>query len=279
MEIRTMFGGVGGIGASEASTVSKIKGMKKKDEMSFRFTGAIMGRLTGGPRQSTTITRLDKDTVWTLDEKSKKYTEVPISQIREKGMTEEEKSKKEKPRPRIVRSEFSVKKTGAKKAINGFPCEEYILTWLVETEDAETKEHSINTMTTHQWNTPETLTIKRIQQEQAAFDQSYLKKLGMKVSAEEMKKFGFAAFLPLGGADDKESAKRIEELRKEMTKAKGYPIVMDVRWEMGAPTEGGSQKGAKAGKPAFSSYTEVKRLQVLSIPDLEFEIPAGYEKK
>ncbi len=313
-------GGFQGLGAHEGVVVSKIQGLKMAETNSTKFTGAILSRLAGGG-EKTTISRVDKGVIWELDAKNKSYTEMTITPLKppeaDPHPSESDKSdisdKKddEKPRMRMTKSEFTVKKTGASETINGFDCEEYLLNWLIELEDTETKKKMKNSMATNLWTTPETAAMRKLREEQNIFWTAYMKKIGLNISPGEMKQLGMEA-LAASGASQQEINKEFAKLKKEMAKIKGYPVRTVVSWQASG---GGGQKSAKndsaekespaialgklfgglkgaidkkMGKeeskpdsegPLFSSTTEVKSIQIDSIPASAFEIPQGYVRK
>jgi hypothetical protein len=303
-------GGVQGIGASESAVVEKLSRLKKHETSSFKMTGSVGGFLGkfAGDMGSDVITDIDKDVVQTLDHKKKAYTERPITLPKEKEQppARAEKGKEEKPKVRVVRNEISVKDTGEKKTINGFDCNRYVVTWLIETENIETGERSKTTMTNDLWNTPETREIRALQKEELEFAKAYMKKLGLSVSPEDARKFGMAAVAGMFG-DDEQAVK---------TKIKGYPIVTAVTWEIESPEasrkaggetvekesedidlSGGvggllgglakkaakkkaaerAKESAKGGQVLFDFYSEIKKIDVSSIPPSEFAVPSGYK--
>ncbi len=318
------FGGFGGNGAYEGTTVTRIQGDKQVETSSIKFTGAVLS-WAAGKSETTTITRIDKGVVWTLDTKKKTYVESPLAGFDpdelEGGQdmsTGEELDDGEQPRVKMTRSEFQVQKTGAKQNINGFACEEYLMTWLVELQDLDTKEKTTNTMKTSLWTTPETSVIKKLQADQKAFSKAYMKKLGIDISPDEMQRFGMGAFAMASGASDEELAKGFEKFKKEMTKVKGYPIRTMVDWS----TEGGGPAAPEAGEkpedsggfsiptskddllgglgsmvskavskkvtnstkpdadePFFSSTTEVKAISTDTVSAGVFDIPSGYKRQ
>jgi hypothetical protein len=305
--------GFRGNGAYEGTIVSQLQGDKKFDASSIKFTGAIMSWLAGGG-DTGTITRLDKGVVWTLDPKKKVYREEPIVPFNKDDMKKTDS--KDKPKVRVTRSEFSVKKTGAKETINSFPCDEYVMTWLIEFENIETKAKTTNTMTTNMWTTPETASIKKLQAEEMAFSKAYMKKLGLELSQQEMKQFGMDMFTAMSGASKEEMEKQFKSLKKEMAKLKGYPIRTVVGWSVEgdkaaqAQAEAAKKKeqpqssspsinpfgglsgliGSVAGSaaesakpeenpPFFSSTIEVKSIKTDALPAGTFDIPEGFTKK
>ena len=310
----TKSGGISGMGAFEGTTQERLQGLKKSEETATKFTGAIMSRLASGSQQIT-ITRIDKGVVWSLDPKKQTYAESPIETFRPASSAEKEQgATKEKPKVRVSKSEFTVKKTGAKETINGFACEEYLMTWLVEMEDLETKAKIKNTMLTNLWTTPETPAIKKLQAEEDAFAKAYLKKIGMAVTSAEMKQFGLEAFAAMRGVSGKDMEKEFGRFKSEMAKLKGYPIRTVINWEaqeqegvaaaeaqksepMETPNLSGGVGGliggimgsvAKkaigepkpvGGSPFFSSTTEIRSISTDPIAGAVFDIPAGYTKQ
>jgi hypothetical protein len=307
--------GFKGMGAFEGTTSRKYQGEKMWDSTSSKFTGAILSRVAGGS-ESATITRVDKGVYWNLDPKNKTYVERPIEAIK-MGEPGKEKPEQEKSKMRVTKSEFSVKKTGASETINGFPCEEYLVTWLLEMEDMETKAKSRSTMTNNLWTTPETATIRKVQAEERAFHKAYAQKLGLQISPEEAKQMGIETFATMSGASKQEIEKGFAKVREEMAKIKGYPIRTVVNWSVEGDKAEGAEKeekassetssqtptsvggflsglskgitqkvikdksstsGQKEGAP-FTSTHEVKAIHADSVPAEVFEVPQGYSKK
>jgi len=300
-------GGFKGMGAFEGTSVTRIQGLKMSESNATKFTGAILSLLPGGGEQIT-IHRIDKGVIWEIDTKKKSYRENRIEPFKtvESGGTDVGK-----PTVRVTRSEFKVKKTGGSETINAFPCEEYLLSWLFEVENLETKTKTENTMVTNLWTTPETAAIRKYQAEQSAFSDAYMKKIGLNLPPAEMKQFGMEAIASLSGASRREMDAEIARFKSEMAKIKGYPIRTIVNWktsgaEVPKPegTEvrekqgpagglgdligglkgviskklaGGEQKTAGEGS-FFSSAMEVKAIHAESIPADTFEIPPGYVK-
>lgn len=316
-------GGIRGIGASESAVVEKLSRLKKHETSSVKMTGSVGGFFSkiAGDMGSDAITDIDRDVVRTLDHKKKVYTERPITLPIEKEEPSEraekgKEAKEDKPKVRVVRNEISVKDTGEKKTINGFDCNRYVVTWLIETENIETKERSKTTMTNDLWNTPETKEIRALQKEELEFAKAYTKKLGLSVSPEEARKFGMTAVAGMFGDDEQAVQKKLKELQEKLEKIKGYPIVTALRWEIESPeasrraggekaekeSEGvdlsggiggllgglakkaakkkdaeSAKEGMKEGNVLFDFYSEIKRIDVSSIPSSDFEVPSGYK--
>jgi hypothetical protein len=294
--------GVKGIGAAEGALVQRYQGDKKWESLSTKFTGAFLSRLAG-QTENVVITRVDKGVLWTLEPKERTWREEPLALP--KLEPQKKKEEKEKPTVRITRSEFSVKKTGAKETVNGFPCEEYLITWLLETEDLETKAKARSTMTSSLWTTPETGAIRGVQAEEQRFNQALAKRLGADLSADEAGRMGLAALAQVG-ASEADIRKGLARVKSETAKLKGYPIRTVVNWRLEGE-EGAAQAGAEPvdasgglsglfsglvgrlaqkkveegvkGAPLFSSTLEVKSLGAGPVPAETFQIPAGYKKQ
>ncbi len=315
--VETFFktGGVKGMGAAEGMMTHRIQAEKKWDSNNLKFTGAFLSKLAG-ETDTVTITRVDKGLTWSLDPKKKTYTETPIKPVKvPAGERPAREEKQEKPTARVTQSEFSVKKTGAVETINGFPCEEYLVTWLLEVEDLETKAKSRSTMMTNLWTTPETVVMRKVQAEEQRFNRALAKLLGSEISSEEARQMGMAAMASMSKASQEEIQKGLVRVKNEMAKIKGYPIRTVITWNFesegkeGAaredstsrdrPTDissglGGLVSGllgkavqkkteekmaGEKGAPFFSSTMEVKSLSADPVSGESFEIPNGYVKK
>ncbi len=314
IETTTSTGGIKGMGASEGAVTRRFQGGKMWESTSTKFTGAILSRVAGGS-EGIVITRIDKGIYWNLDPKKRTYTENPIEPFKKE--LGREKEPQEKPKVRVTQSEFTVKKTGASETIHGFPCEEYVVNWLLELENLETKEKSKSTMVTNLWTTPETVGIRKAQEEERAFHKAYAQKIGLQISPEESKQLGMTALTTLSGAPPEEIEKGFLRVKEEMSKIKGYTIRSVVKWSWegdkakassspeGSSSESpsgltggvgkligglmggmmqkkGEEKTPPAGEkggPFFSSTTEVKSINTEAISPATFEVPAGFEKK
>jgi hypothetical protein len=306
--------GIKGMGEAEGTSSQRYQGDKKWESQTTRFTGAILSRLVG-ESGNVTITRVDKGVIWNLDTKKKTYQENPLVPPKSKTDDREARDPKDsKPTARISKSEFTVKKTGASETINGFPCEEYLVTWLLEIEDLETKAKTRSTMTTNLWTTPETPLTRKVREEESVYNKALAKKLGMDLSPEEAKKMGLMAMGALMKADSEEMQKGLIRVKNEMAKIQGYPIRTTINWNVegdkGAPgsqeektgkperAEGiGGLLGGLGGKlaskktedkgagqgggsaPFFSTTVEIKSMAAEGLPNETFEIPSGYVKK
>lgn len=302
--------GFGGFGASDMTSVEKISGLRKRTVTAVKMTG-FLGKMAGDVGGDE-ITDIPKDAIWRLDHKKKTYTESKITPPPEPPTEKQEKGEKSK--VRVVRSEVSVKEAGDKKTIGEYDCAHYVVTWVVETEDLETKERGESTMTTDLWTTPETAEIRALTKEEREFTQAWLKKIGWDISEQEARKMGLGMIGALLGGDEESFKKGAKEVAEKMEKIKGFPIGTGIKWQVkggGAAAKQGSddagapslskglgglmaamgKKGAKGGaggsgaagggdgaSTVFDTYVEIRTISTAGLPDTDFAPPAGYKK-
>lgn len=243
----TKFGGFMGMGAFESAETQYLSGDKSRSEATRKFTGALLGSLMPDAK-TVSITRLDQDMVWEIDDKKKTYTERSLTaaaeemkqaqeeQARQRGGAPEtqDQPKESEPQYKILKNDITLTKTDEKKSIAGFPTHKHVLRWEVEAEDVKTKDRVTYLMLSDQWAAPSDGAIKQLQQEETAFAQAYAKKLMGDDAAVMSRQYGFAA---LGGIIDEAS---VEKFQKELAKIEGYPIATHTKWSMGGKEADGA---------------------------------------
>ncbi|HEY5999742.1 MAG TPA: hypothetical protein VI078_10665 [bacterium] len=246
--------GFAGFGAGESTSVEKLSGLRKRDVSQMKMTG-FLGKMAGDIGGDE-ITDIQKDAVWKLDHKKKTYTEsriTPPPQSKEPGERQERRGKEEKPKVRVVRNEITVSEPGDHKTIGAYDCTHYVVTWVVETEDLETKARSESTMVSDLWTTPETSEIRALQKEETEFTKAWLKKIGWDMTDQEAQKMGLAMVGSMIGGDEESFRKGAKEVAEKMSKIKGYPIGTGVKWMLkssggeAAAKRGGGEGGGEAG--------------------------------
>ena len=299
--------GFRGIAASKGTTIQRYQAYKLWESTTTGFAGAILSKITG-KEETITITRVDKGVYWTLDPEEMTYRAAPIVPL--KDMTAKKPSDKKaegKSKVQVRKSQFTVKELGASETINGFPCKEYLITWLLEMEDIETKQRSLSTMTTNLWTTPETATVRNAQADVVKFQRAFSRRLGVDVTPDESRLMGMELFAAMSGMSEAELSKGLSRVKKEMSKIKGYPIRTEVTWNLEPAGDASVKEGSNTptstqetagrsclfgglagltgqqepggGAPLFSSEFEVKSIEVKPVPAKTFEIPAGYIQK
>ncbi len=282
--------GIMGMGNVETETVSMLKGDRQKEETSTKFTGPMARYMPqGGEQKQITITRLDKELIWSIDMSQKTYTQVTFDEMRKmmgQGMVEEDTAPEEE-----MEAEFTVdvKKSGQKKKIGGYDCEEFVITMVGQGKDAMSGEAQEFEVFTHLW----------VSQKVKGYDQieSFQKKMAEKMGWEGMYGPGVTQALTRYGMET-------EELTKKMNQIKGFPMLTVIKMKATGDVAEGLDEEEKAeqkeamemamkmlgkkmkegDKPEekgvlFTMTTEVTDIQVKAVTDSEFELPEGVKKQ
>ena len=316
----TNFGGFAGMGASNITDNSYLRGHDKRVESNIQFTGSILGTLQKwkhGDKGSNGITiyRLNENRKYILDADSKTYRVEPIytppqpsGETASSGAQENSGGQQDKD-VRIVKNEFKVKDTGKSQVFNGFQAHEYLVTWDLETENTKTHERSRSLMTTDLWNCDDAR-FETARKDQAVYNAAYSQLMHIPMPSDMAKQYGFVQLSYL-------TSKHIRPFMEKLGKLKGFPVVTDVQWQAGCiancsgdeQTKSGDQKssdssaalgsllggllskrvaqnsqseGQQSGdglRTIFHSHTEVKSIDIGSLPATLFEVPAGYTKQ
>jgi len=296
--------------------VTYIQGDARRTETNFQFTGSLMKHLSPKGTQIE-ITRLDKKVFWRFNEKDKKYTEMTFAEYKEmleKGQADlasMSQSPSDNAQQEKTESEYEwqepkveVKKTGDKQNLNGFACDNYLLTVTTIGKHKQTGIQDTMLYKTDLWNIPSMPNAMKIA---AEFDQKLLTELGINPSAIP----GFSQL----AAQFKEQT---EPMMKELKKIEGYPIKTDMSFIMTThamqaqqASSGEAQKddkqvalddlkgslggmlGKKLAKKAaasaekkksstkelYQATSEVKAIHAKDIDAAMFEVPANYKLK
>ena len=161
-------------------------------------------------------------------------------------MKEQAAEAREEPEQGEVQYEvdFSVEKTGQRKPVNGYDCQQAVMTIAVRPKGKTLEEGGGMVMTTDMWLAP---TIPAMQ-EQAAFTQRYMKKLlgsDTETMARDLAQ-AMAMYPQMKGA--------MERMKKESVKLEGTAVLTTMKIEMvmspdqaKAQAEGGGQPKAGLG--------------------------------
>lgn len=280
--------GIMGMGKMDMETTTMLKGDKQRQDTKTKFAGAMTQFMPGGGEQNQlTITRLDKDLIWTINLTEKTYTEMTFDQM--KKMMERVKTQvKEKPEEEVeTKLQFDVKKTGQKKKIGGYECEEYIITMVAEGRDPQTGKAQEFEVQTDLWVSPKVEGYDQLQ--------DFQMKMAQKMGWEGGQYANFAQGLGQFGLDTEGMAKKMNEI-------KGFPMLTMVKMkasgdeiaeseEQRAEQEEQMRKamemmGKKMEKEEprekgviFEMTTEVIEIQTKGVTDSEFELPEGLKKQ
>jgi len=304
----------GKFGTFSALLTDKIAVDKKRTESEIAFKGKGLGGLVMKAffkqGEIGEIVDLSAQTICDIDHKKKTYVlrtmgkmepgeEGAVSPYQQGGMEETESSIK------IIRSEFTVDKTGETKTINNFPCEKFSITWITEWENTATGQKGTDRLLSDVWTTPSTERIKEAQQEELDFSKQLMSNIGVDHSELQQDILGTTWMTMFGQMDQQGSSpkKSSADFSEEMGKIEGYPVVIDGKYyskkEGGEGAAGQEEEGtnvrkmlgklakktlsrkseASADEPAFAYYTELLAFSPESVSDDEFQPPAGYKQK
>jgi hypothetical protein len=263
-EIRNF--GIKGMFAYDGSQVVRTREQAQQTNEKVKFTGTVMRFLTKEQDEST-ISRVDKNLLWKLDNKEKRYTECPLTgcgtlpgqpsfanlNAPETGQpsAQEEEPVMEQGKPgcvtKITKNEFKVEETGQTRVINGFKTKEYQLTWQVVAEDDQHRQDT-NTITINIWTTPNTNEIDKVMKVQESFQQAYMAKINQHTTAMDrivpQQALAVLTTYFFNSMSEKDRAALLKAAQ-EMEKIKGYPISTKLEWNASAEACGKGQQVAQ----------------------------------
>jgi hypothetical protein len=281
-------------------------------------TVAISGdRMMTVNDQTGELVDLAQEKVYAIDFKGKSYKVKTFAEIRKEWEDAQAEMKKqaaearEKPEQEgevQYEIDFSVEKTGQRRSVNGYDCQQAIMTIAVRQKGKKLEDGGGMVLTSDLWMAP---TIPAMQ-EQAAFMQRYMKKL-LGSDTETL-----ARDLAQAIAMYPQMKAAMERMKKEGAKLEGTPVLTTMKIETvmspeqaKAQAEGGGQpkvglggiagglggmfgrkkkaeEAPKEGQPAaegaksratfMTSMTELLEVQT-SVGAADVEIPAGFKQK
>jgi hypothetical protein len=292
------------------TTLSEFKGKG--------LAGGLVGKTLLRSGDTGQIIDLPASTLTQLDNKKREFTVGPIKKLSEQpgGTPEETKGKpeeKETSTVKVTKNEFKVEDTGETSTINNFPCRKYLVLWLMEWEDTQTKEKGSSKLESAVWTTPMTGALQEAQAEEMKFAKAYMEKIGLNVDPSQRDILGTSwmgmldAFRRPGAKPEQDAS----QAAAEMQKIKGYPIVIDGKYDVtgqktqaaageAEPTEEESPKGVKGAlggflkkslkkkpadttpkpdEPMLTYRIEVLELATPSLGASDFQVPPDYKKK
>jgi hypothetical protein len=287
------------MGDAEVAAVSYIAGDRAADMTTTTWLSGMMKTVAGKkPIEATTIVRLDKEVIWTLDPKKKTYTEMTFAEFREqmqKAAAEmEEAEAEEPPEPETEEPEeelynWTVESCSEPdpRTINGWNCRNVkVIAPGVNKQEPRDKV----------WITMDFWKSTEIPGQQEAYDYTmrYLKALGMNEQALYQ---GLAASAAM-------YMEQMNLLFTENSKVPGEPVksIIEIKVnKLSGPSVkdavadaakdelmGKLPFGKKKSEPKeptweekikFRSENELVEVSLDPAPPSTFEIPAGYKKK
>jgi len=217
------------------------RGNMRRIDQDHHFEGWV-ARMFLSDSETSDIGRLDKNLIWHINRKDKRYVECPITDcktgfldgLKASAPQEEKDDSLDKEAGCIMstrENSFIVKATGQKRVVNGFDAEEYTVTWKVVVED-KMKRRDTNNVSIVFWTTQPTNTMREMWKIHEDFQREYLKRI--KVAENPFGRFfanevymSLAAFSGDISKDDKRWATRVN---RELSRIKGYPVSTKLEW-------------------------------------------------
>lgn len=173
--------GLGGFGNGTTSRTLIVAGDKSRSEDETTYTGRFKTLAGGGkPRTTVSITRIDKEVIWSLEPVKQQYTELTFAQMRDlmqKGAAANDPAAKDaQAKDAEMTFTVDVRRTGAKETVNGFPAEQVIITCVGKPKNpAKDSDNTEIRMVMDQWLTKSAPGTE----EQAGFQKRFAEKLGL----------------------------------------------------------------------------------------------------
>lgn len=205
--------GLGGFGAFETTEKLMISGDKETNAGTTKFSGKFSSLMNKSAKEATSIMRLDKELIWTVDHEKKTYTELTFEQMRK--MMESmsalftDPAKEDSIRKAMDRlnAQVDVNKTGEKKTVAGLECERVILTIRGENKDTIQNVTDTTWVKNDAWVAP----MDKVPSELRDFELNMAEKLGFTEGG------AMAGLL-------KQYADAMKKLQDKFKELNGYPL-------------------------------------------------------
>jgi hypothetical protein len=220
-------------------------------------TAAVKGDRKSAMRDSGgQIIDLDQEKVYDLDVKGKSYKVSTFEEIRRKFAEEQEKAQKEMakmkdappqqnlPPDQQMEFDLSIKKSGQSKTINGYDCQEVVLTIGVHQKGKKIEDVGGMLTTMNVWLTPKIAAMKEL----ADFDLRYYKKLALPFDPAMMQQMAAAM------ASNPYLMQSMVKVKEETGKLDGTAVLTTTSFQTVASREMAAQQ-AKQQKDEQSTTT------------------------
>jgi len=280
-----------GTGAYTTENTSKLEGLRRLDHTKSNFEGKgfatnLMIKMFLKASDQANIIDLPREMMVSIDYKEKTWQEFPMEKINwddystSTGAAQpepEEQPEKNESTLKIIRQEFKVNETGQSKTINTFDCREFTVLWLTEWLDTETGKGGVDSLFTIVWTTDLSKKQKAANEQEMAFSQAYMKKVGLDLSEEKADVLGLG-WLSLFARMNADQAVNLDEkdarVVREMKKIQGYPVVTD-----GAYYFRKTGKDAQAANTSTQKQEEESQQSIRSLDDVRGAIGTTMFKK
>ncbi|MCX5800809.1 MAG: hypothetical protein NTX17_05415 [Candidatus Eisenbacteria bacterium] len=264
--------GFGGFGASETVEKLMISGDKECTKGITKYSGKLSSLMNRGAKEATSITRLDKELIWTIDHEKKTYTELTFAQMRQMMQSSAERlSRMNADSLRRAVQQFDstvdVKRTGEKRTVAGLECERVIVTMRGVSVDGAGNVADTTWVKNDAWMAP----INKVPAELRGFDAKMAEKMGLTEG-------GAMAGLLSQYAD---AFKKVKEKLEDLN---GYPVAstLSITTTTHAQEKASAQEGVSAQAEMTESGEEAEAGKVKSITearDVKSALGSLFKKK
>jgi hypothetical protein len=256
-------------GTTLNSTVKRwtfIKGEKRSIVTRHETAGVLYN---AGARYGAyvEIARPDIELIWELEPQEKSYREIradQFSRLLQKGI-QAPRSANDQPLRTLYRSEttaIEVVPTGNTKRIAGYEAEEVVARVVVGAQNLVNGNRLSFTFDQKIWMTKD----ERILKEVRPFDEAYAEAFGSAATLQQARL--------LAGEWNDAFITHLRAVNDRVRALQGFPLSVTTTVTEEAIAQA---KGEKSTKREFTvASMEVKRISLESIPESEFELPAGY---
>jgi hypothetical protein len=263
-------GGFGGLGAFETTEKLMISGDKETTTGTTKYSGKFSSLMNKAAKEATSITRLDKELIWTLDSDKKTYTELTFEQMREmmksmgslggiftKGEADSLRKAMEK-----LSSTVEVNKTGEKKTISELECERVILTLRSEMVDSIANVTDTTWVKNDIWMAP----ADKVPSELQNFDLKMAEKLGLTEGG------------PMAGLLN-QYADAMKKLQDKLKELNGYPLASTFSIVTTTHAQEKEKAEAKTTETAESQTAEEEETPITEERDVKSALGGLFKKK
>jgi hypothetical protein len=233
--------GIKGFFPFEDNELHYVRPNMRRDDNSFKGTGTYSSFLVGS-RSGSTISRIDRNLLWSLNTKKEEYTECPLKGCIDPAKKTPTKNDNVAKPPEakhdsgctmeVAHTSFTVKPNGQKKSINGFDTDEYLVAWIIKLRD-KTGRTSTSTLNVEAWTTPLTQAMR----DTFSMEEKYAKAYAGTIPSIEKQPIVpseatkiIAAYMANSLASSSRNA--FLDAGKQLGQIKGYPISTRLTWNL-----------------------------------------------
>jgi hypothetical protein len=241
IERRLESNGIKGFFPFEENELHYVRPNMRREDNSFKGTGTYSSYLIGS-RAGSTISRIDRNVLWSLNTKKEEYTECPlkgcVNPVKKSAKPDENAAKPPEAKHdsgctmEVAHTSFTVKPTGQKKSINGFDTDEYMVAWVINLRD-KTGRNSTSTLNVDVWTTPLTQAIRDTFSMEEKYAKAYA---GTFTTIEKQPIVPFEATKMisdyLASSLTPASRNAFLDAGKQIGQIKGYPISTRLTWNL-----------------------------------------------